>query len=297
MKRIRPFAYFDAQTLPEAVAILAREGDGAYPLAGGTDLLVRMKSGAVKPRALVNVKRIAALNGMSREANADLRIGPLASLSATEHSASVRASHPVLAEAAGGMASPSIRNMATLGGNIGRASPASDMAPALIVLRARVMMEGALHQRELPIEEFCTAPGKTALRPGELITGFLVPQMPRRSGAAYMRTGRREGMDCTLAGVAVFLALSEKDGSLADAAVALSAVAAIPTRAPRAEEILRSGPLTEARMREAASAAAADDSCPVSDMRASDSYRRALVEVLTYRGLAKALRLAEGAAS
>jgi carbon-monoxide dehydrogenase medium subunit len=297
MQRIRPFTYINAETVAEAAGILASEGDGAYALAGGTDLLVRMKSGVLKARVLVNLKHVAALNGIKKETNGELRIGPLVSLSAIQHSPLIGASHPVLAEAAGGMASPSIRNMATIGGNIGRASPASDMAPSLIVLGARVLIEGALRKRELPIDGFCTAPGKTALKPGELITGFVVPQMPVRSGAVYMRAGRREGMDCTLAGVAVFVALSEKDNTVKDARVALSAVAAIPMRATRAEEILRSGLLTEARMKEAAHAASADDSCPVSDIRASDSYRRALVEVLTYRGLARALQLAKGAAS
>jgi carbon-monoxide dehydrogenase medium subunit len=134
------------------------------------------------------------------------------------------------------------------------------------------------------------------LKPGELITGFLIPKTPSRSGATYMRTGRRDGMDCTLAGVSVFLSLSDA-GSLRDARIALSAVAATPMRAGRAEEILRSGVLTDERMREAARAAAAVDSCPISDARATDSYRRALVEVLTYRGLARALQMAKGAGS
>ncbi len=297
MQRIRPFTYFSAQTVREAAEILAREGADAYPLAGGTDLLVRMKSGVVKPRVLVDIKRIAALNGIAREKNGELRIGPLASLSAIEQSPLVRASHPVLPEAAGGMASVSIRNMATIGGNIGRASPASDMAPALIVLGARVIIEGALRKREVGVDAFCTAPGKSVLKAGELITGFAVPAMPGSSAAVYMRSGRREGMDCTLAGVAVFLALSPRDDGVKQAMVALSAVAAIPMRATRAEEILRSGSLTDARIREAARAAAADDSCPISDMRATDTYRRTLVEVLAYRSVAHALRLAKGAAS
>jgi aerobic carbon-monoxide dehydrogenase medium subunit len=296
MQRIRPFTYFNAETVADAVRVLAAEGEGAYALAGGTDLLVQMKSGALRPRVLVNLKRIASLNSITKAANGDLHIGALVPLSGIEHSALVRESHPVLAEAAGSMASPSIRNMATIGGNIGRASPASDMAPSLIVLGARALVEGNLKKREIAVEDFCTAPGKTVLKAGELITGFVVPAMARTSGAVYKRAGRRDGMDCTLAGVAVLLALAN-DGAVKDARIALSAVAAIPTRARRAEEMLRSGVLTGARMKEAAHAAAADDACPISDVRASDSYRRSLVEVLTYRGLAQALERAKGAAS
>jgi len=296
MNRIRPFAYLEAGTVSEAIGLLAKAGSGAYALAGGTDLLARMKLGTLTPRVLVNLKRIAGLNGISREPGKGLRIGSLVSISGIDRSPLIRASHRVLAEAAGGMGSPSIRNLGTVGGNIGRASPASDMAPSLIVLRARVLVEGLRGKREVEIDGFCTAPGTTVLDRGELITGFLVPDVPARSGAAYMRLGRREGMDCSLAGVAVFLTLSERDSGLKDARVAMAAVAVAPKRAKNAEEILLSGSLTEERMKEAARAAAGD-SCPVSDMRASESYRKALVEVLTYRGLAKALRLAKGASS
>ena len=296
MQRIRPFSYFNAETVADAVGILAAEGEGAYALAGGTDLLVQMKSGTLRPRALVNLKHIASLNAITLAGNGDLRIGALVALSTIERSPVVRESHAVLAEAAGSMASPSIRNMATIGGNIGRASPASDMAPSLIVLGARVLAEGALKKREVAVEDFCTAPGKTVLKAGELITEFVVPAMSRAAGAVYMRSGRRDGMDCTLAGVAVHLVLAN-DGAIKDARIALSAVAAIPTRAARAEQILRSGRLTDALMKEAAHAAAADDACPISDVRASDSYRRSLVEVLTYRGLARALERAKGAAA
>jgi len=296
MNRIRPFAYLEAETVSEAVGLLAREGNGAFALAGGTDLLTRMKLGTLMPRVLVNLKRIPGLNGISREPGKSLRIGSLVSISGIDRSPLIRASHRVLAEAAGGMGSPSIRNLGTLGGNIGRASPASDMAPSLIVLRARVLVEGSRGKREVEIDGFCTAPGMTVLDPGELITGFLVPDMPARSGAAYMRMGRREGTDCSLAGVAVFLTLSESDGGLKDAGVAMAAVAVAPKRATKAEEVLLSGSVTDERMKKAARAAA-EESCPISDLRASDTYRRALVEVLTYRGLAKALRLAKGAPS
>ncbi len=293
MRRIRPFRYFEVGTVSEAVGILAREGVGAYPLAGGTDLLVRMKRGDLAPGALVNLKRIAGLDGIEREPGGGVRLGALAVISAIEHSPLVRTSHPVLAEAAGVLGSPSIRNLGTLGGNIGRASPASDMAPSLIILRARMLVEGPQGKRELEVGEFFKGPGETVLSSGELITSFLLPDMASGSGAAYERIGRREGVDCALAGVAALVTLSGKDHGLKDAGVALAAVAPVPLRAKRAEEVLLSGSLTEERMKEAARAAAAD-CLPISDMRASGSYRKEMVQVLTYRALARALRLAEG---
>ena len=293
MRRIRPFRYFDAASVSEAVGILAREGAGAYPLAGGTDLLVRMKRGDLKPGALVNLKPIAGLGGIEQEKGKGTRVGALVVISEIAHSSLVRTSHPVLAEAAGVLGSPSIRNLGTLGGNIGRASPASDMAPSLLILRARMSVEGPKGKREVEIREFFKGPGDTVLAPGELITSFLLPEMSSGCGAAYERIGRREGMDCALVGVAASVTLSGKDRGVKDAGVALAAVAPVPLRAKKAEEVLLSGSLTEERMKKAAQAAAAD--CfPISDMRASGSYRKEMVQVLTYRALERALRLAEG---
>ena len=293
MKRLRPFRYFEPGTISEAVGILAGEGAGAHPLAGGTDLLVRMKRGDLAPGALVNLKRIPGLGGIEREPGGGIRVGALAVISAIEHSPLVRTSYPVLAEAAGVLGSPSIRNLGTLGGNIGRASPASDMAPSLLILRARMLVEGPQGKREVEVREFFKGPGETVLSSGELITSFLLPDMAPGSGAVYERIGRREGMDCALVGVAALVTLSGKDHGVKDAGVALAAVAPVPLRAKRAEQVLLSGSLTEERMKEAARAAAAE--CfPISDMRASGSYRQEMVQVLTYRALARALRLAEG---
>lgn len=292
MKRIKSFAYFEAETAAQAVGILAREG-GAHALAGGTDLLVRMKQGVLAPVALVNLKKIPGLDCICEEPGQGLRIGALASISAIERSPLVRKGHPVLAEAAGELGSPSIRNLGTLGGNIGRASPASDMAPSLTVLGARLLVEGQKGQREVAIDGFFKGPGTTVLSREELITAFLIPKMPAGSGAAYMRLGRRQGMDCCLVGAAVFLALSGKDNGVAGARITLAAVGPIPLRAQRAEEVLLSGSLTEERMKEAARAAS-EDCSPITDIRASGSYRKEMVEVLTYRGLEKAWRSAEG---
>ncbi|MEW6334925.1 MAG: xanthine dehydrogenase family protein subunit M [Thermodesulfobacteriota bacterium] len=293
MKRIRPFRYVEAFTVREALEILAEEKEGAYPLAGGTDLLVRMKRGDLAPRALVNLKRIPGLDGIDAGAGGDIRIGALAPIAAIVDAPLFSAGQRVLAEAAGVLGSPAIRNLGTLGGNIGRASPACDMAPSLMVLQARVLVEGLRGKREIGIGEFFKGPGSTVLDPGELIISFLLPSPASGTGAAYERVGRREGMDCALVGVAASVTLSGNDRELKDARVTLAAVAPVPLQARRAEEVLLSGPLTEARIGEAARAAAAD--CfPISDMRASGAYRREMVRVLTCRAVARALRSAEG---
>ncbi len=269
--------------------MLAEHGRKAYPLAGGTDLLVRMKRGALKPAVLVNLKRIPGLDTIARDPRGGVRIGALAPISAIQFSPLVRSTHPLLAQAASLFGSPSIRNLATLGGNIGRASPASDMAPALIVLAA----EGPGGRRELGIEALFAGPGITSLTSGEVITSFFLPEMMPHSGAAYVRLGHREGMECALVGAAAFLTLSGRANAVEDARVALASVAPVPLRAKRAEEALLSGPLSDARMREAARAAA-DESFPTTDMRASGAYRKEMVRVMTYRALRASLHMAQG---
>jgi len=293
MRPLKPFAYFEPRQLAEACELLAQQGEGARLLAGGTDLLVRMKKGEIQPSSLVNLKRIPGLDGIQPTPENGLSIGALTSISTLEQSSAVRAKWPVLARAAGVLGSPSIRNLATLGGNIGRASPASDMAAPLMVLAARASVEGPGGKREIPLESLFAGPGKTTLKPGEVIVSFRVPEMPPRSGAAYLKLGRREGMDLALVGVAVFLNLPAGEGKPAEARIALASVAPMPVRARKAEEELLSGPMTEDRVRKAALAAVSDAS-PVSDLRASASYRKEMIRVLTTRAVEEARQKAEG---
>ena len=291
MKRLRQFSYFEPTTIKEAVEILAEKGNGAYPLAGGTDLLVRMKREDITPTALVNLKRINALNEIKSDKN-ELRIGALSSISAIENSPAIRTSYPVLSQASGTLGSRSIRNLATIGGNIGRASPASDMSPALIVLQAKVTAEGPSGKREMGIENVFTGPGATSLTAGEIITAFILPNMAPHTGAAYLKMGRRSGGgDCALVGVAVLLTM--EGGEAGDIKIVFSSVGPKPMRAKRAEEVVMSGTLNEERMKEAARTAEGEMS-PITDMRCSASYRRELIRVLTFRALQEAQQKAQG---
>ena len=267
------------------------EGNEACPLAGGTDLLVRMKREDITPSALVNLKRIEGLNRIKRGNRKGTHIGALVSLSAIEDSPVIASGHPVLTQAAGVIGSPSIRNLGTLGGNIGRASPASDMAPSLMVLRTRVTTEGPLGKKEWDLEEIFTGPGTTNLLPGEVITSFFLPEMDIHSAATYLKLGRREGMDCALVGVAALLTVGQKDAKATDARIALTSVGPVPLRAKKAEEVLMSSSLTDENIMQAAKAAV-EDSCPITDMRASSSYRMEIVKVLTFRALWKVFHLA-----
>jgi CO/xanthine dehydrogenase FAD-binding subunit len=293
MKRIKPFRYLEPETVSEAIGMLVREGKGAYPLAGGTDLLVRMKRGDARPVALVNLKRLPGLGGIERREGKNLHIGALARVGELERSEIVRESHPLLGEAAGVLGSAPIRNLATVGGNIGRASPASDLAPSLMVLGAKVCIEGSGGKRDMEVRDFFKGPGVGVLSPGELILSFYVPGMEEGSRAAYLRLGRREGMDCALVGVAVRVSFSGADSGLREARVALGAVGPTPLRARRAEEELLSGSFTEERVR-AAARLAMEECLPISDIRTSGEYRREMVGVLTRRALERVRRDTQG---
>jgi CO/xanthine dehydrogenase FAD-binding subunit len=292
MRRLKAFSYFEPTTIEEAVRMLRKQGGQARPLAGGTDLLVRMKRGEILPSALINLKRIKGLDQIRKGPGRGVTVGALTPISAIEQSPLIRSTHPMLAEAALLLGSPSIRNLATLGGNVGRASPASDMVPSLIVLKARVMIEGIRGKKELDMERLFSGPGMTTLSKGELIRSFFLPGLPPRSGGTYLKLGRHAGMDCALVGVAVCLSLSGKNREVKEVRVALSAVAPVSLRATKTEEVLLSGPLTEERILEA-SRVAAMESSPIDDLRASGSYRKEMVSVLTCRAVLGALAEAE----
>jgi CO/xanthine dehydrogenase FAD-binding subunit len=292
VKRIRPFTFFEPTSVPEAARLVAEVGAGAHPLAGGTDLLVDMKLGRIRPSAVVNLKRIVGLDRIERVAGG-IRIGSLVRISAIESSPIVREQHTALWQAAGLLASRPVRNLATIGGNLGRASPASDVAPPLIVHEARVRVEGLEGPRDLPIEELFVGPGVTSLAVHEIITSVFLPDPAPRTGTTHRKLGKRGGgWDLALVGVSVGVVLAET-GEVADVRIALASVGPTPVRAREAEGALAGLAPTEAALA-ATARIAAEEIRPVDDVRADASYRRALACALTRRALEEALAFARG---
>jgi carbon-monoxide dehydrogenase medium subunit len=162
-----------------------------------------------------------------------------------------------------------------------------------MVLRARVSVEGPHGKKEFAIEQLFSEPGKTILSPADVITSFFIPGIAPYTGAVYLKLGRRSAVDCALVGVAALLTLSGRNAEATEAKIALASVGPVPLRAKKAEEVLLSGSLTEERLKEAARAAA-EDASPITDMRASGSYRREMVKVLTFRALLNAIHLVRG---
>jgi len=285
------FAYLEPTTLPEAVALLAQHGDHARVLAGGTDLLTALKEGWERPEWVVSIGRIADLNYVRYDSEIGLRIGALASVRTVEMSSEVRQHYPLLASAAGVLASVQIRNLATVAGNVCRASPSADTIPALLALDAEVRLIGPTGERLVPLAHFFRGPGRTALRQTELLAEIVIPPLRPNTGAAYIKHSPRRAMDLAVVGVATLVVLEGL--RCVDARIALGAVAPTPLRVYAAEELLIGKELTP-DVAEAAAEVAQAAAQPISDIRGTSTHRRRLVRVLTRRCILQAEKVAGG---
>jgi carbon-monoxide dehydrogenase medium subunit len=280
------FEVYEPTALREALDTLAQEGDAGAALAGGTDLLLRIRRGARRYRAVVNIKRVPGLSGLTWNRRDGLAFGALTTFRAIETDATVRAHYPALAEAARVVAGVQLRNLATIGGNLGNASPSADSVPPLVALGATVAIASAAATRTLPVEACLTGPGRTVLASGEVFTTIHIPAPVPHSSNAFARFSPRSAMDIGIASVAAAIAL-DATGRCTDCRIALGAVSAAPLRASAAEGALLGERLTPA-LAERAGQLAADAARPISDIRASADYRRAIVQVLTARMVVEA---------
>lgn len=283
--------YFEPTSLNEALSLLARHGGAAKVIAGGTDVMVDIKY-KEEPDCLINIKRIPGLNGL-HENGGSLGIGPLATIRDVETNALVRDKLPVLWESAHQFASLQIRNTATIGGNICRASPSGETLAPLLVLEANARLAFQDGEKSQPFATFFHGPGKTTLGTGGLLTQIDVPYPPAGSRSVYLKHAVRGAMDIAMVGVAVLIAPDAARNHLQDVRIGLGAVAPTPIRAAKTEALLRGKPLTVALVKEAA-ALAASESSPITDQRSSAEYRRWIVEALTRRGLEQTWKAATG---
>ena len=267
-------------TLEDALAALAA---GGVPVAGGTDLFVAARSGRRElPHALVSLHRLEELRGVLRAEDGTLAVGALATHAELERSEEVRGSWAALADAAVLVGSPATRHVGTVGGNLANASPAMELGAPLLVHDARVEVDGG--KRTVPVADLHDGPGKTTLRPGELITRILVPNP---GASAYVRLEYRRAMEIAVAGAAALVVL-DGAGRIESARVALAAVAPTCVRAAAAEGALAGRMPSEDVLAEA-STLAVEAAAPISDVRASERYRRAQTAVVVHRALLRAL--------
>jgi CO/xanthine dehydrogenase FAD-binding subunit len=287
---MRPFAFYAPNSLPEALTLLQQQGQGGRLLAGGTDLLVQMKERDLAPRYVVSLRNLPELRTISFDPSGGLTVGARVSMRAIELDPDIRAHYAALAEAAGVVGSIQVRNLATLGGNICNAAPSADTAPALIALAATAVIAGTDVTREVPVEELFQGPGRTALQPGEILVAITCAPPRPRSGSAYLRHTPRAELDIAVVGASAALRLDGE--TIADARVALGAVAPVPLRLPAVEAALKGQPATAATLATAAEVAEGEVR-PISDQRGSEKFRRTLSAVLTRRVLERALAAAQ----
>ena len=276
--RLRPFELVEPSSVAEAVEALGR-ADDARVISGGTALVPMLRMGLLRPARVISLHRIAEIRRIAVGTDG-LRAGGMATIAAIARSTEIARDWPILASAAGVVASPAIRSSATIGGNLGYAEPASDPAPALLCLDAQVEIAGADGARTLPLMEFFAGFYETALRPGEIVAGVRVPRMPAGAKSGYVKFCPRSAEDKPLVGVAAVVVV--EGGTCREARIGLGAVAPSAIRARRAEGVLTGAPLDVATIRAAADAAA-EEADPISDLMGTADYRRQMVRVWTRR--------------
>ena len=265
---------------------------GARPVAGGSDLVVAARQGKTPlPAALVAIDRLHDLAGID-PAGEGVRIGALARHADIEASPLLAERFSALADGSALVGSPSTRNVGTLGGNVMNGSPAMDTGAPLVVLDAEVELRSPGATRRVPVEELWTGPGSTAARSDELCVAIHLPPRASGSGSAYVRLEYRRAMEIAVVGAAAHVVLAE-DGTVRECRIALAAVAPTIIRAPLAERAI-TGNLAAPQALAAVAAAASDASRPISDLRASEAYRRHTVGVVARRAVEIAARRASG---
>jgi len=289
IKRLPKFEYHMPTSLSEALKLLAKYDGKAKVFAGGTDLLVSMKKREITPEHLINLKGIAELKGIHYDPKEGIRIGALVTLEEIMHSEIVKDKFCVLWDAVNVMASPQVRSLGTIGGNLCGAVPSADTAPPLIALGSSVKMTGVKGERSVAVEGFFKGPKESVLQKHEILTQILISNPPQRSAGTYLKLMRRNAMDLALVGVAAYLRLNSGNRVCAEARIALGAVAPTPIRAVEAERMLIDKEIGEA-LAEEAGRAASTVCRPISDIRSSLEYRCSMVEVLTKRAVMEAYR-------
>jgi carbon-monoxide dehydrogenase medium subunit len=284
--KLPQFQYFEPKSIGKACSLLARYGAEASILAGGTDLLVKMKQRRFIPGYVINLKTIPGLDYIRYDEGDGLRIGALTTIQAIKNSIIVKRNFKVLHEAAGVESSVQIRNRATIAGNIANASPAADAPLALLTLGAAVVLARADGQREMLIEDFLTGPGQTALKPGEVIREVHVPVQTPRTGGAYVKHAVRR-TDIAIVSTSAVLTLS--NGVCTDARIGLGSVAPTAIRAKKAEDVLKGQTITDEIVKKAAEAAVGE-ARPIDDIRAYAQYRALALKVAVERAISEAVR-------
>jgi len=279
---LKEFEYLKPDSIEETISILSQYGQKAQILNGGTDLIVGMRDRIIQPEYLVDIKAIPQLNRITYNKQDGLNIGATVTLNEISNSKIVQTNYPILAEACKTVGSYQVRNRATLAGNICNASPAADTAPPLLVLEAKVNIISLVGEKMIPINQFFTGVKKNVLKKGEFVTSVTVPPIKDKWTGVYLKQGRKKDVDLATVGVAVVCIRDE-------VRIALGAVAPVPIRAFKTEELLKGKAIDEPLLEKIVKSALAEVS-PISDIRSSKEYREEIIKVLIRRAILQAKR-------
>ena len=285
------FDYIAAQSVSEVVALLSQNGKQIRILSGGTDLIVQLREGRKKAQLVIDIKSIPESNALALDPASGLLIGaavPCYRICAELQAANA---YPGLVDAFSLIGGMQIQGRASVGGNLCNGSPAADSTPALIVHEAVCIIAGPQGMRELPVEQFCTAPGQTALQPDEFLVALRVPPVKAHFGAHYLRFIPRNEMDIAVVGAGAAVVLDEDRKTFISARLALGAVAPTPLYVAEVGEFLAGKAAGAENILEAARMAQAA-ARPISDMRGTADQRKHLSLVLARRALNEAVRRA-----
>ena len=288
---MRAIEYAAPATVEEAVAILARHGSAARVLSGGTDLIVQAREGRRAVDVMIDAKTIPEANVVEFTADGGLRIGAAVPCAVIYENAEIARRYPALIDSASLIGGIQIQSRASLGGNLCNSSPAADSIPTLIALGAICHIAGPDGRRQLPVEQFCTGPGRNALRDGEMLVALQFPPPPAHGGAAFERFIPRNEMDIAVCNAAAAVTLSDDGRTFRSARIAVGAVAPTPLYVEAAGAALAGQPVS-AESIERAATLAADAATPITDMRGSIAQRKHLARVLTKRVLETAVERA-----
>ena len=290
---IRDFEYFAPKTLKEALTLLDKYRDDCKLIAGGQSLLILMRQGLVAPEYLIDIKGISELDYIKLDGKEGLRIGSLTTHRSIEQSPEIQNRFGVLAEMEQNLASVETRNWGTIGGNLCHADPAADPAPVLVALNGSLKLASLRGERTMSVEAFSQDYFEAALEYDEILTEILVPSPPPRTGTAYTKFSLLEG-DFALVSAAVSVTLNLKDDTCSDVRIVLGAVAPVAMIAGKAGKALIGKEIT-GNLLEEAGQLASEEAKPISDIGASEEYRRELVKVLVKRVGKEALSRAKRA--
>lgn len=284
---MKKFNYYQPETLKDAYSLMEKlKGEARY-VAGGTDIIVNIKNRVIQPDALISLRGIKELAGI--RLNGELMLGSMTPLRDLERDPRIGNGYPALARAAMILATPQIRNVATIGGNLCNAAPSADCAPPLLVVEARLTLEGLGGRREVSIEDFFKGPGQTCMDATEILTQIRIFPPREHTGMTFVKLGR-VSTDIALVNAAACITMEGKTCSRCRLAV--GAVAPFPLRLISVEQMIE-GEEPSAELLDRAARMVADEVKPITDIRSTAEYRRITSGVLVKRAIEGAMKGAE----